>query len=327
MIVRPTVLVLGAGASMPYGFPSGAELADRVLLELRRGEAFGKLLNERYGVHDLTIRDFIEAFPRSGCDTLDEFVESPGNRKYLLLVKAAIVEDLIGRESDQSLLRPPAFTPTDEGLKRWREYDWLSYLIRQMRSGTTADNFGADNKLRVITFNFDRSFERRLFLALENAYGIQAKEAGILRGSIDVLHMHGSLGGEKWLDENRPESRHYKPEASIEQRRELVGRLRLIHDEIDINDLNRAHSWLTSAHTICFLGFGFHRINLVDRLGMNEPHDHANICGTALGFTAMELEEIRRVFTQSTHVNLDRDRHILQYLRDVRPLPTEHKNL
>jgi len=31
MISRATVFVLGAGASMPYGFPSGKELRDNVL--------------------------------------------------------------------------------------------------------------------------------------------------------------------------------------------------------------------------------------------------------------------------------------------------------
>ena len=31
MITRPTVLVLGAGASKPYGFPTGREIADQII--------------------------------------------------------------------------------------------------------------------------------------------------------------------------------------------------------------------------------------------------------------------------------------------------------
>jgi len=38
MITKPTVLVIGAGASKPYGFPTGQELRDYIL-ELANPEA------------------------------------------------------------------------------------------------------------------------------------------------------------------------------------------------------------------------------------------------------------------------------------------------
>ena len=41
MISKPTVLILGAGASMPFGFPSGEGLVSCILNELEEEELAG----------------------------------------------------------------------------------------------------------------------------------------------------------------------------------------------------------------------------------------------------------------------------------------------
>jgi hypothetical protein len=46
----------------------------------------------------------------------------------------------------------------------------------------------------VITFNFDRSFEYRLFRMLRGSYGLDDNQAGKLCAVVPVLHIHGSLG-------------------------------------------------------------------------------------------------------------------------------------
>src|SRR5262249_10209399 len=133
-------------------------------------------------------------------------------------------------------------------------------LFRLMR--TDDPETFKDNQVRVITFNFDRSFERRLFLFLKAFFGMTDADAARLRGAIPVLHLHGSLGGEKWLDENRPESRQYEPAASPEQCVALLDRLRIVHEEIDRDELKRARDWLHDTETVCFLGFGYHQLTL-----------------------------------------------------------------
>jgi hypothetical protein len=47
--------------------------------------------------------------------------------------------------------------------------DWIGYLFRDVRTDDP-ESF-SENTLKVITFNFDRTFERRLFLTLGAYYG------------------------------------------------------------------------------------------------------------------------------------------------------------
>ena len=169
MITKPTVLVLGAGASKPYGFPTGAELAASVHRKLTEAGAFVEGLKYVHSIGHDEISSFIDRFPQSGCETLDEFMETEGNKPYLPLVKTAIVAELVACERDDKLVPQVASTSVEEENRR-RE-DWHVELFREMKDGVTAATFGK-NKLRIITFNFDRSFERRLFLMLRSAYAL-----------------------------------------------------------------------------------------------------------------------------------------------------------
>ncbi len=83
MITRPTVLVLGAGASQPYGFPLGSELridilrlADsRALRAGYEGAAEGAALAIRanLNLHPL-FTEFVSAFKNSGFYSIDAFL-------------------------------------------------------------------------------------------------------------------------------------------------------------------------------------------------------------------------------------------------------------
>ena len=317
MIKRPTVFVLGAGASAPYGFPSGPRLARDVHRALLTGSQDAGLLGALHETHAIDfalVNQFITDWPRAGCETLDEFVQSNGNRRFLPLVKAAIVEQLIAAEREENLLGFEQTPWSDERATSWRDRDWYGYLFHELRGDV--DHFGS-NKLTIITFNFDRSFERRLFLSIQKSYGIDADAAGRLSGSIRVLHVHGNLGGPAWLGERRQDSREYAPAASAEQRQFLATHaVKLIHDEIDVNVLEEAHRHLQTAEVVCFLGLGYHPTNL-DRLRVTDLAQ--SVRGTALGFTEAELAPVKRAFA-STTVELFRDYDCRKFLRETNVL-------
>lgn len=78
MITEPTVLVLGAGASKPYGFPSGKELKDLVCKRLYYDLATefkqpGKTLME-IGFTKEEIQTFRDALYFSGRSSVDAFL-------------------------------------------------------------------------------------------------------------------------------------------------------------------------------------------------------------------------------------------------------------
>ena len=113
------------------------------------------------------------------------------------------------------------------------------------------------------------------------------------------------------------------PDAPAAQRRSLPSLIHLIHDEIDQQDLDQAHSWLTEAHTICFLGFGYNRIN-VARLRMNEPHPNAVIWGTTCGLEPIPFQKARSRFADSNNLHLEKTRRLTcrQYFLQEFDLPT-----
>jgi len=67
-----TVLVLGAGASAPYGFPSGQKLCDIIKVDLNRTQ--DEL--DRMGVHKRSYDMFRQQLQRAGRSSVDAFLES-----------------------------------------------------------------------------------------------------------------------------------------------------------------------------------------------------------------------------------------------------------
>src|SRR5262249_53254614 len=68
---------------------------------------------------------------------------------------------------------------------------WYGHVLDRM--GSKPDDF-RQNNLSVLTFNYDRSFEQFLFLALQDRYGIGPTDAANLLDEMPVVHLHGSLG-------------------------------------------------------------------------------------------------------------------------------------
>ena len=147
MINVPTVLILGAGASKPYGYPVGSRLKDLIIANLESNYA------NFYYTQD-QISKFRDKLLNSRLYSIDKFLTGYGE-EFSGIGKLAIAQALIGTESRDVY--------SCNG-----EEDWYGYICNSLHASTPDEFY--ENKLSIITFNYDRSLEQYLFKALENFY-------------------------------------------------------------------------------------------------------------------------------------------------------------
>lgn len=307
MITKSTVLILGAGASKPYGYPLGSELRQRLIDE--------NLFHEAIKVEVLKRQDvvsFCETFRYSGMPSIDAFLSRRGHHKA---ASDEISFEVVGKLGIALALRERA---TFGGLFHRRadaeadhidvEDNWYEYLWVRLTDGVTKENihrFG-NNRLKIVTFNYDTSLEQYLFTALKNAYGLDDIHAMRYLSQIPIHHVYGQL--KFGTHELCPDPLMYG-----------VGGRDLIADDADSiqvidehrNDsipvLEACSSSISHADRIVCLGFGFDTIN-VQRLGIVKAlHDRCDeqfrsnakrapdvIC-TTLGLTPWERTQVHDV--------------------------------
>lgn len=291
MILSDTVFVLGAGASMPYGFPSGAELGQLVSNSIEQdpnGQLPMVLRSNR--INGDLLQAFPKAFRGSTRESLDQFLDTPRGHDFLGLAKMAMVLVLAEREKEKRLIDA-------------KNGDWMGYLFNRIL-GSDPDAF-RKNRLKVITFNFDRSFERRMFLAVQGNYSLTGEQsAELCFESMPVLHIHGDLGQPSWAPSRAgviEARRGYEPfseqvlDADLQM---FADRIKVIHEEIAGDTVAQAREWVREAHRVCFIGFGYHNTSL-KRLGVSELFSLARrpeFIGTCVGLEGGELAPVMRTF-------------------------------
>lgn len=296
MITRPTTLILGAGASAPFGFPTGDKLTQQVLNLTKLNDSSGRPYGmQHFAPLDLQegeILRFHNELLRSGKQSVDAFLEH--RSEFVRIGKAAIAAVLIGYENEDALLQP-------------NDKNWYKYLFNQLN--TKFDDFD-QNKLSVLTFNYDRSLEHYLFTALLNSYGKPVEKCAEKMKSIPIVHLHGDLGELPYFetDSMRP----YTPKVSEYTMRVATKRIKIIHEGFDnAPQFEIAKKILSQSEVICFLGFGYHPTNL-QRLGWNGstfPHGKGkNIFCSSVGLTNAECEYI-----SNTYLLHLRGNHLLDY--------------
>jgi hypothetical protein len=243
VIAKPTVFVLGAGASAPYGFPTAEGLLDVVYATTSADSILRTVLMEcDFSEHE--ILTFCRRVKASGQDSIDAFLEREPS--FLRVGKASIAVQLLPQEFNQF-----AWDPMEDG-------DWYRYLFARMVPRDRAAF--ANNRLQIITFNFDRSFEWRLARVLRATYGVNLDEAVTLGASIEVIHVHGQLAGDMPSIERDNIARTDPPTA--QEVLACIDQMRLSSEPSAGPDVEKASQWLQQAEVICFLGFGFNTDNL-----------------------------------------------------------------
>jgi hypothetical protein len=226
MINEQTVLVLGAGASLDLGFPTGEKLWQDIYsfvcgqsngsrtrigsgtsmrVEVGNAKLLANLLEKAVGlgladVQAETGEGFVKKFaeklfeaqPRS----IDEFLND--RAEYSLIGRICIVF-CISRYEDKNSKNFIPIKSTIRGDHDFPDFGWYQYLWHKMTENVNSiEEFKEKNKLTVITFNYDRSLEFYLFRSLKSKYDKHDADTADVFGEIEIKHVYGRLAPFDW---------------------------------------------------------------------------------------------------------------------------------
>lgn len=286
-MTQETVLVLGAGASAPYDFPTAEQLmfdvgaatrAPRVADFGGDGDAVGTLLHHGFEREEISL--FREQLRKSGQRSVDIFLEYNPNERWMRLGKIAMASVLVKCED-----------PDIKNLQaNYREKGrWYHVLWDTIKGSSPEEPLEAD-KLSVISFNYDRSLEFALCHNLMGSFSLSRKVALRHLSQIRIVHVHGILAD---LPESANAARQedgtvFRKDFQQDWEDPEIGDAA---DGIEIVPSTTVHTpayfkareLMDAAERVVFLGFGFIQEN-VDRLrlGLREP---GKLLGTGYGLT------------------------------------------
>ncbi len=275
MFEEPTVLIVGAGGSNPYSFPLGDGLIAGISDTLRDSGVFGECLSQLGFTREDKDR-FRDVLKHSDMDTIDQFLRNKS--AFLNIGKATIALALIKHESLHSLY------PGDKSIDdHW--YKKLKELLGDSKEEVR------NNKLTIITFNYDRSLEHYLYTALSNKFDWSDNEAAETVNKIPFIHVHGSLGALPWQhsDDN---SRPFENTIDTAHVRRAISSLKTISETSDQDaEYQAARMAINHSRHIFMIGCGYHHDNL-QRLGLTNRR--VQVIGTAVGIPDFKRTNLRR---------------------------------
>jgi len=286
MINEPTVLVLGAGASAPYGFPTGRKLLLDICASLVNEGTPLSLALSSCGYPRDQQKAFRDALHMSMLPSVDAFLEY--RSEFLEIGKAILSCALIPYEK------------LDPIHNRTSKMNWYEYLFSKILPTWNV----SDLKLSFVTFNYDRSLEEFLFNALTHAFGGDVADIRKLLGYIPIVHVYGQLGQYPGIVEGVGRAYSQTVDRDIVSR--CVSEIKIVHEDAETPQLNKARELLLKAKTICFLGFGYLEINL-ERIcpwKTEKISDHTELFGSALGLIGAERTKVETFFQRNYGRNI-----------------------
>lgn len=287
MITEDTVCILGAGASKPYGYPTSRELSEDIIRKLPgliSQEDFIKSIDSNTStLLDLSlIRSMISDFANSHTNSIDLFLTR--NKEYYYEVGTEMLTYLLIRYEQYSQFSDDII----DNAQDW--YFEIFNLMTQEIFDPEKIHLVNNNKLSIITFNYDRSLEYFLYTSLYNSFLKTKEEAKAIMKKLKILHIYGKIAPLDWEEDG---GYAYKSNGLKANIMSLSKNIRILYDQRS-NETKEAENLIRAAQKIYFLGFGFADEN-IKALGFNNRilNDRQRIYGTAMGLTDREISRIK----------------------------------
>ncbi len=245
MIMRPTVLVLGAGSSHHLGYPLGQGLIDDILnspSEIDDPNCSDPRLIYGYLEDQIkALKDCLAMYPGG---SIDAFLTL--HSEFMQAGKFLIARELKKHEERGKITNQHA-------------PGWYRILFNEIYDHET----GFDQLLRIVTFNYDRSLEAYIYETLSKGFRLTKSDALSRLAQLPIEHVHGIMGDIKLT--------HYSQVASPNEIMKISECIQVISEvEAEGNDsFKRARQYVLDAECVYFLGFGFNDDN-IKRLGFGD---------------------------------------------------------
>lgn len=284
--VNRRVLIVGAGASRPFGLPTGRQLIDNILKSATNDRSRTYTLLGKRGHSHEDIVSFASSLQIGNWKSIDEMLGH--NKKFERIGKDVIAACLLECEACAKLF--PPYAP---------HLNWYAVL---------ADNLINHQRdwdcTTIVTFNYDRTLDEYLLTVLTERFG--PSFGNRLFAKVRPLHVHGSLGPIRLFAQNRCAPSVVCPTTRTPRIAEIsksARTLKIIHEAVDDSpEFRKARGIISKADRLYFLGFGFHSDNM-RRLGFpirtqksnggNDSH-RLRVFTTRRGYTEQQWDDIRR---------------------------------
>ena len=288
MIFDPgTIIVLGAGASTPYGFPLGRQLKQQIIqIMANTTTTQGKQLLE-VGFSEKDISDCHTDLIRSIHPTIDAFLEDRPSRRDIGAF--AIAQVLMPLEREENL---------------YPHRDWYPTLFEELN---LRDYRHVANVTAIVTLNYDRSLEHYLTETTRRTYEEEIRAKALEKlDTVRVIHMHGQLGPYPDMP--------YTEQRTTDDIRKGAQGISMIHDRhLDTSEVFQdAAQLIATASDVLFLGFGYDQRTL-KRLGVFDVRNGPRFHGTAHEMRSEWRREVKKLFEDRIQLN-EHNYPIQQYL-------------
>ncbi len=300
------VFVIGAGCSVPYGFPTGAMLMEK----LKSFDYGTKFPRKNYSDGDIFLVDlYQEYFGYSSTDNKRQY-----GKDYAWVLPYTEHENFYNQLMDEIVLpfsrsvRNSMMVSTDEFLKnrlsqeksnevdfgkrliayeilkaeqtsRLWNIDWIQHLLSRIDQ---QPNWKEILKQTVfLTFNYDRVLEYCIFLYLTSDKQYADATAHAFIKEMQILHVNGFIGPLEKIPFGAVENGKYQ---EIAKRMETVWEKRLNRDEFE---KEKYQDLLKNAQRVYFMGFSYIPDNL-ESIGIPRGAEiirNAKVYATAMGLS------------------------------------------
>jgi hypothetical protein len=295
MIQDKVVFILGAGASVPFGFPTGAELVRKILSVTKSDvpdRLQGLLCEEvcaRMGFDRHLMKDLQLTLRHAQVGSIDEFLAQPSHKRFVELGRFLIAAHVLPMEN------PDRLYEVGEGVNR----NWYQLLWDHLRTHGSIERLIEEARITFVTFNYDRSLEHYLFSVFRHHFeSDSSKIEEFLRRSI--FHVHGMLGA--YRKTSGGASRRYSPKHDLEALRKAMEGINIIHEVEAFPNQSEITRRLEEADRVVFLGFQYHSEN-IRKLFRGVRRRSMRVIGSCYGMSDMECAAARSRIGQALQMD------------------------